>query len=257
MLKDIANLGSLNDGLKALVYYICWYHANKINVRFMYADIISQCSLFAGLSPAKISELLDSVHHTIETFDKGDTLALQDEPCNRLIVLLKGSVKAEMMDPSGRVIKVEDISAPNPLAILFLFGKDNRFPVQPIASGDVTALVLSKQSVLKLLQKNEQLLTNYLNISAHYAATLSRKLHLMSFRTIRQKLSIYLLELTKPDRTKGEFDRTQVALAEYFGVSRPALARELAKMQSDGLIEIDKKNFLITDRKTLIQIISF
>ncbi len=56
------------------------------------------------------------------SFKKGEILALQDEPANRLIILLKGSVKAEMTDPSGKVVKVEDIEAPNPLAVLFLFG---------------------------------------------------------------------------------------------------------------------------------------
>lgn len=79
----------------------------------------------------------------------------------------------------------------------------------------------------------------------------------MSFRTIRQKLAMYFIELTKPDKTVAELDRTQLALSEYFGVSRPSLARELANMQDDGLIEINKKHVKILDRSKLIQLISF
>ena len=104
------------------------------------------------------------------SFKKGEILALQDEPANRLIILLKGSVKAEMTDPSGKVVKVEDIEAPNPLAVLFLFGRDNRFPVQATAREHVEAVVIPKQSILKMLSMNETILKNYLDISADFAS---------------------------------------------------------------------------------------
>ena len=100
-----------------------------------------------------------------------------------------------MTAPSGKVVKVEDVEAPNPLAILFLFGQDNRFPVQATARENVDAIVLPKQSVLKMLSMNETILKNYLDISADFASRLNRKLHFMSFRTIRQKIAMYLLHL--------------------------------------------------------------
>lgn len=213
--------------------------------------------IFNGLTADDLKDLLTNIHCDIQSFAKGEILAMQDEPCNRLIILIDGYVKAEMADASAKVVKVEDIYAPNPLAVLFLFGKNNRFPVQVTAQENVSALVIPKPSILKMLQHNEQVLLNFLNISAMYASMLSKKLHFMSFRTIRQKLAMYFIELTKPDKAVAELDRTQLALSEYFGVSRPSLARELANMQDDGLIEINKKHVKILDRSKLIQLISF
>lgn len=213
--------------------------------------------IFIGLTANDIKVLLSDIHYDIQSFEKGEILAMQDEPCNRLIILSDGYVKAEMADASAKVVKVEDIYAPNPLAVLFLFGKNNRFPVQVTAKEKVTALVIPKTSVLKMLQQNEQVLLNFLNISAMYASMLSKKLHLMSFRTIRQKLAMYFLDLTKPDKKEAELDRTQLALSEYFGVSRPSLARELANMQDDGLIEINKKHVKILNKNKLVQLVSF
>ena len=46
-----------------------------------------------------------------------------------------------------------------------------------------------------MLSMNETILKNYLDISADFASRLSRKLHFMSFRTIRQKTAMYLLHL--------------------------------------------------------------
>lgn len=216
-----------------------------------------KCNLFFSLKEEDIVTILDKLNVKESQFAKGEILAMQDEPCNRLIILTSGSVTAEMTDPSGKVVKVEDIEAPSPLAILFLFGIDNRFPVQATAREDVSALVIPKQSVLKMLQINEQILENYLNISAIYASKLSRKLHFMSFRTIRQKIALYLLELMKKSGIEVEMDRTQNALAELFGVSRPSLARELYNMQEEGLIEVNRKHIHILDKNKLIQIVTF
>lgn len=183
---------------------------------------------------------------------------MQDEPVNRLIILLSGSVKAEMSDPAGRIVKVEDIEAPNPLAILFLFGESNRFPVQATAREEVEALIIPRQSILKMLQMNETLLRNYLNISANFASRLSRKLHFMSFHTIRQKMAVYLLDLSKEQQSdQVTLDKPKSTLADFFGVSRPSLERELTKMQADGLILSERRQITLLQKDKLIQLIRF
>lgn len=143
------------------------------------------------------------------------------------------------------VVKIEDIEVPSPLAILFLFGQENRFPVQATAQEDVTAIVIPKYSVLRVLSMNETLLKNYLDISADFAARLSRKLYLMSFRNIRQKSDVVLL------------DRTKRALAEYFGVARPSLEREISRMEADGLITSNRREITLRDRVALVRMVNF
>lgn len=220
--------------------------------------VLTKTPLFHGISEKEIEDILSELRISETAFRKGEILALQDEPCNRLIILTAGSVKAEMTDPSGKVVKVEDIYAPNPLAILFLFGQENRFPVQVTAREDSMSLVVPKQSVLKMLRANEALLKNYLDISANFASRLSQKLHFMSFRTIRQKVAMYILNLSKAGGSDiVELDRTKTALAEYFGVSRQSLERELSNMDQDGLIVSEGKKIRIKDKGRLIQLIRF
>jgi CRP-like cAMP-binding protein len=156
-----------------------------------------QTPLFRGLEESELERIFAELKITETVFRKGEMLAMQDEPCNRLIILLSGSVTGEIADSTGRVAKVEDIAAPSPLAILFLFGSENRFPVQVTSLEDGTAAVIPRQSVLRMLSMNETLLKNYLDISADFATRLSRKLSMMSLHTIRQKLAVYLLGLSK------------------------------------------------------------
>lgn len=221
-------------------------------------SVLANSPLFRSVPAERIDQIFENLNIKESCFKKGETLALQDEPCNRLIILLSGSVKGEMADPSGKIIKVDDIYAPSPLAILFLFGRDNKFPVQAIAREDVTALVIPKQSVLKMLSMDENLLKNHLDISADFASRLSKKLYFMSFRTIRQKIAMYVLELAKAAQKEiVEFDRTKSALSEYFGVSRQSLERELTNMQNDGLIATEKKTIIIKDKNKLVQLVIF
>lgn len=212
--------------------------------------------LFRGITPERLFADLEEISFHTRSYKKGEILAQQGAVCNRLVILTKGSVRGEMIDYSGRLIKVEDIAAPRAIALLFLFGEENRYPVEVTANEPTEVIELPKSSVLSLFRKNEQFLENYMNLSANYARTLSDKLFFMSFKTIRQKLASYLLRLHKQQQQAHfTLDRSQQELSDYFGVSRPSLARELAHMQEDGLLIADRKHITILQKEELVRLI--
>mgnify|MGYP001038674802 FL=1 len=212
--------------------------------------------LFRGITPEKLSANLEEISFHTCSYKKGEILARQGDVCNRLVILTKGSVRGEMIDYSGRLIKVEDIAAPRAIAPLFLFGEENRYPVEVTANEPTEVIEIPKTSVLELFRKNEQFLENYMNLSANYARTLSDKLFFMSFKTIRQKIASYLLRLYKQQQQLHiTLDRSQQELSDYFGVSRPSLARELAHMQEDGLLTADRKQITILQKEELVRLI--
>lgn len=212
--------------------------------------------LFRGITPERLFADLEEISFHTRSYKKGEILAQQGAVCNRLVILTKGSVRGEMIDYSGRLIKVEDIAAPRAIAPLFLFGEENRYPVEVTANEPTEVIELPKSSVLSLFRKNEQFLENYMNLSANYARTLSDKLFFMSFKTIRQKLASYLLRLYKQQQqTHITLDRSQQELSDYFGVSRPSLARELTHMQEDGLLIADRKHITILQKEQLVRLI--
>ena len=212
--------------------------------------------MIRGITPERLFADLEEISFHTRSYKKGEILAQQGAVCNRLVILTKGSVRGEMIDYSGRLIKVEDIAAPRAIAPLFLFGEENRYPVEVTANEPTEVIELPKSSVLSLFRKNEQFLENYMNLSANYARTLSDKLFFMSFKTIRQKLASYLLRLYKQQQqTHITLDRSQQELSDYFGVSRPSLARELAHMQEDGLLIADRKHITILQKEELVRLI--
>ena len=217
--------------------------------------ILTQCPVFRGISEEAIAEMFEKIHFQIRKFEKNELVALHGEQVNNLYIVLSGCVKGEMIDYSGKTLKIEDIFAPMPLASAFLFGRENRFPVTVTANCDVQILAIPVPEFLKMLQLNSQVLRNYLNNISTRAQFLSQKLHFLSFKTIREKIAHYLLKQAGDRLLSFELVNTQQQLADLFGVTRPALARVLGEMQRDGLIQIEKKTVKLMDKEKLNELL--
>lgn len=218
-------------------------------------NILSQSPVFRGIPANKLEELFMDIHFQIKKYWKDDIIVSSGETCDRLSIVQLGSVKAEMNDYSGKTIKIEDIEAPNPLATAFLFGKNNQFPVTVVANSAVEIVNIPKAEFVKLLQKDMQILNNYLNAISTRTQFLSRKLKFLSFRTIKQKVAHYLLEQAGNRLQIVELPHSQGQLAEIFGVTRPALARTLGEMSKDGYIELQRRHIKIMDKDKMNELL--
>jgi CRP-like cAMP-binding protein len=212
------------------------------------AEILCQSPIFRGISPEELQRLFSQIHFQVKTYRKNDLIVNGGDVCDRLLIIQHGSVKAEMSDYSGKTIKIEDLTAPQPLATAFLFGNQNRFPVTVSANTEVEMVSIPKPEFVKLLQLNYLILDNYLNTISTRAQFLSQKLKFLSFKTIKQKIAHYLLEKAGDRLQTIEIQQSQGQLAEMFGVTRPSLARTLGEMCQEGLIETDRRSIKILDK---------
>jgi len=218
-------------------------------------SLLAQCPVFRGISENECKMLLSKIHFQIKKFQKDEVVVMADDPVANLLIVLYGSVRGEMIDYSGKTVKIEDIEAPKPLAAAFLFGKENRFPVTVTANNKSSILVIPVAEFLKILQMNTMLLRNYLNSISSRAQFLSQKLHFLSFKTIKEKVAHFLLQQAGDRFHSFELKNTQQQLADLFGVTRPSLARVLGEMQTDGLIKIEKKTVTLLDKDALNQLL--
>ncbi|HOX78884.1 MAG TPA: Crp/Fnr family transcriptional regulator [Bacteroidales bacterium] len=219
----------------------------------MYQALINS-PIFTGLSEEELEKLFQRCHCFTKNYEVGDIAAFSGEPVNFLIIVLEGSVKGEMVDFSGKIIKIDDIRAPYPLASAFIFGKQNKFPVNVMANERTKLLYIPKYDFMKMLQADIRLMQNFLNVISGHTQILANKLKFLSFKTIKGKIAQYLLSLAGPDKDLIELPLTQSDLAEQFGVTRPSLARALGEMADEGMISVDRKVVRILDRRRLLQI---
>jgi CRP-like cAMP-binding protein len=167
------------------------------------------------------------------------------------MIILSGVVKGEMENYAGHVIKIEDIPAPGAIASAFIFGNQNRFPVNVITVTDVELLLIEKPDFLKLLMKYDILLENFLDMISNRSQFLSEKIKFLNFKTIKEKLANYILHKAGKDGTMVTLDMTQNDMADFFGVARPSVARALGELNGEGYIEAKGKNIKIIDKEGL------
>jgi CRP-like cAMP-binding protein len=219
-------------------------------------QLLTQCPLFKGITEKEAEFLFDKIHFQIKNYSKGDIIVVAGETVVNLLIIISGSVRGEMIDYSGKTIKIEDIEAPKPLATAFLFGKQNKYPVTVTVNNDARILIMPVAEFLKLLQMNTQILRNYLNSISSRAQFLSQKLNFLSFKTIKGKVAHFLLQEAGEKFHSIELKNTQQQLADLFGVKRPSLARVFGEMQKEGVINISNKTVSLLDKKALNELIN-
>ncbi len=220
-------------------------------------NILNGSLVFKGIEAEAIESILKNTNHQVRSYKTGEMIYQSGDECTNLLTVVEGSVKGEMTNISGKVIKIEDVEAPKHIAAAFVFGYDNKFPVNVIANSDVKILFIPKLSFIELLQTNKAVLKNYLDIISNRAQFLSNKIKFLSFKTIKSKISHYFLELSKKqESTSIILPKTQKDMADFFGVTRPSLARIIGELEVDGIIKARGKNIDIIDKEGLIRLLS-
>ena len=219
-------------------------------------QILSNSPFFIGLSAADLEVIFSKIAFCVKSFSKGQTIAQRDEEVKNMLIVVEGVVKGEMVDFSGKILKVEEIQAPQPLAHAVMFSKINKFPVDVVALTNCKILFIPRSDVLRLMQTNEVILKNFLSAVSNRAHFLTTKLWFLSFKTIKEKVAHYLLNLAKSEtRTTIILPKSHQELAELFGVTRPSLARVLSEMENEGIIIVNRREVEIVNKRKLLEMI--
>jgi CRP-like cAMP-binding protein len=217
-----------------------------------FITLLGRCPLFEGLESNEISQLLSASSARIRQFSRNELIAQAGEEVYFLNIVVSGSVRGEMTDVHGRVIKIEDIHPPRPLAPAFIFGGQSSYPVQITANEEAGLLSVPRDEFLVMMQSHEQVLRNFINILSSRAQFLSSKIRFLTFSSLSGKLARYLLDLSV---SKGS-DRfvmplSQSQLSELFGVARPSVGRVMGDLNQNGIIRSEGKQVTILDRQRL------
>jgi CRP-like cAMP-binding protein len=238
--------------ISAVILYLSTIMKENANITDEIISLLVFCPLFAGIGDQELSQLLSVSSSRIRTFQKGDLVARAGDEVLFQHIMIAGSVKGEMIDFAGKVIKIEDITPPRPLATAFLFGNQNRYPVNIIANEPAEVLSIPRDDFLKMMQTSELVLKNFVNAVSSRGQFLSSKIRFLSFTTIKGKLAQYLLDLSgKQGGDRIHLPHSQSQLSELFGVARPSIGRAIGEMNQEGLIRTEGRQVALLDRARL------
>lgn len=212
----------------------------RIEFTEKYQELLWKIPLFKDLDSHTKRQLPEKLEVALYAVTKKEVVLQQDTSCNHLYILLEGELEVNIIDVAGNLVKVEDIRAPRAFATPHLFGENNVLPATFTASKESVLLTATRTSVFKLISSVPELLHRFLCVTGNCNKCTVTRLRILSYKNLRSRFVYYLVEhKTSPDTALLEHN--QVQLAEYLGVTRPALSKEINKMIKEGLIAIDKK----------------
>jgi CRP-like cAMP-binding protein len=218
-------------------------------------NILISCPLFKDIEAEEIQRIFDKIFYQNKEYEINEIIAYQDEKVEHLIILLEGIARGEMVDISGKTIVIEEIESPRPLAPAFIFGINNTYPVNIVSQTNTKIVKIPKLEFVRMMQRSDKLLINFMNNVSGRAQFLSQKLKFLSFHSIKGKFAYYILNLAKNNNTNYiTLQISQSKLAELFGVTRPSLARAIREMHNDKIIRADAKNIQILNTYELYEL---
>lgn len=211
------------------------------------------CPLFRGMSKEEHDAFLERNNNEIVKFEKGETVVRQGDTIRALYLLVEGVVRTQMITREGNILEIDLLEAVMPLASAFIYASNHKFPVDVICMEPCTFLKISKSAWLEEMVHNEKLLMNFLTLNSNMTVFLSQKIQMISLKSLRHKLSVFLLEKTTPEKNYFILKRSRTQLAEYFGVQRPSLARTIKELEDEKVITTSGRVVTILERNKLFR----
>ena len=208
--------------------------------------------LFRNFTKEMQEEVLKRLDYRIDEYPKGEIIIRQGAVCKYLHLLLKGKLHVDVIDVSGNEVRVETIHAPRTFATPHIFAEKNAFPATFTVVEDVTLLRATKESVFALMNRMPLFLQNFLSVSTGCNKCTLTRLRVLTFRSIRTRFIYYLFCRIKDGSDTIELDEHNlVQLADYLGVTRPALSKEIKKLTEEGHIDFSRRKVRIINKQAL------
>jgi CRP-like cAMP-binding protein len=207
-----------------------------------YSESLSNCTLFAGVAPSDLRDLVSCLGGRVVEAAKGEPVFLEGDPTQFMGVVLSGAVQVVRDDYYGNRSVLTVIQPGGVFAEAFACAGLPTMPVSVIALQPSTVLLLDPMRILTVCPNacrfHHQVVQNYLREMAQKNLLLTQKIRYMSKKTTKEKVMAFLMDQAKAHGCSEftiPYDRQ--ALADYLGVERSAMSAEISKLKKAGVLD--------------------
>jgi len=188
----------------------------------------------------------------VHLLDK-DPIIRETDPCDRIGLVVSGAVQLSRHWLSGGRAVMETVPPGGTFGMTYVFRDVKTMGINAHAVGETVVILFKTANITrpchKVCDAHMQFVRNLLTIFSQTTFQLKQKLRILSQRTIRGRLMLFL-KIRARRAQSNEFDIPfdRQALADYLCVDRSALSNELSKLRDEGLVESAKSHFRILDK---------
>lgn len=218
------------------------------NQNYIYS--LRKCYLFDRIKDEQLADAIKLLNGRIRKILKDDYIVPLGGTLQNAGLLLKGKIESSFQNENFDQITMHTFTGGYMFGEALVINGAKNSPVQVRAVEDSIVLFIDlsaiyqsdTQSPLRVI-----LAENLIKSLARKNMILNQKVRILSQKGLRDRILIYLGTLPKEKDSFVRIPFTQTALAEYLGVNRSALSRELGRMQNDGVIVWYKNKVKVMD----------
>ena len=221
-------------------------------------DLLRRHPLFSGIDDNGMRQLFTCFAFRYVNFQKDEYIVLEGDPVTYVGLVLSGTVLMEKNDSQGNNFFFTEIRINELFGDAFISSHVWSSTVNYKAMTDCTVLIFQYRNSRSYCQKSCPchliFAENLMYLLALKTRTFLAKIEILSTKSLRDRILRFLHIMEEyPDiiglrgsrRQQGSLQKNQVfvplnhtELAEYLGVNRSALVRELGRMKKEGLLEM-------------------
>ena len=212
------------------------------NQEYLYS--IRKCYLFDGIKDEQLTEAIKLLNGRIRKVEKDDFIVQLGGVLRNAGLLLKGKIESSFQNENYDQITMHTFGGGYLFGEAIVINSAKNSPVQVRAVEDSIVLFIDLSAIYQseIASTLRMILAeNLIKSLARKNLILNQKVRILSQKSLRDRILIYLGTLPKDKNSFVKIPFTQTALAEHLGVNRSALSRELGRMQNEGLLIVDKE----------------
>ena len=206
--------------------------------------------LFAHISEDDLRTMLHCLHGHEKQYKKGEILITGQDHVQHVGVVLSGCIHMLKEDIWGNQTLFAYINPGQLMGEMFAVQHESNAFVSFVAAADSRVLFLRADNIIHDCPNrcafHGQLVTNFFDQLGQKGVSLMEKIEVSSRPSLREKILAYLsMQAQKQDSRYITLPLNRTELADFLGVNRSAMTRELAAMRREGLLDYERDTFLL------------
>ena len=220
--------------------------------------ILKSSVLFRGMNAEERRFALTFLRASESSYKKGDYILRFGEKIPGFGLVLSGTLQVAMDDINGNRMIMASVGRGETFGESLSFLQVRESPIYAQADSDCRILWLSTSRLHAMQEQQEPegcaFTGRFIAMLAERTLSMNNRLQVLSKKSLREKLMTFFTQRVQESGSFAfEISMDRSAMADYLGVDRSALSRELSRLRDEGALKFRKNHFEIVDRRLLNQ----
>jgi CRP/FNR family transcriptional regulator, cyclic AMP receptor protein len=212
-------------------------------------SIVSKNPVFASVSKEEIEAILAT--GLTRAYPAGSLITIAGEVWPYLFLVVEGKISALKESREGRTLMITTFGAGDIFWGLAFFHENEVMPVNLEVTESAQIHLWNRERFLPFLLKNGQISWELSKLMVSRMLRASDIVEGLAFQPVAGRVARFLLEKTPADQKATPRHLTLDEMAAHIGTTREMVCRYLHSFSDEGMINITRTEYFITDRQGL------